>query len=134
MTAIQYTFDEKKTLNIILYVAERLKRRDFHKIFKILYFSDRMFLNEYRMPITGDTYIAMEAGPVPSKTYDIFKIVRGDSYISDNTGLGKYFCVSNWMFIQPLQKPDMNAIAPAEKKVIDAVIAQYGDLSYDEVA
>ena len=133
MDAIKYKFNRKKTINVILYVAEKLKRRDFHKIFKILYFADREFIKEYGMPITGDTYIAMDAGPVPSKTYDIFKIVRGDSYMSDTDGLGKYFSITNWMFITPLQKADLKEISPAEKEVLDSVVEQYGSLSYDEI-
>ncbi len=133
MEAIQYKFNNKKTLNLILYITERLKRRDFHKIFKILYFADREFMNEYGMPITGDTYIAMDAGPVPSKTYDMFKIVRGDSYMKDIDGLSNYFHINNWMYVQPLQKPDMKAISPAEKEILDEIIKEYGSLSYDEI-
>lgn len=131
--AIRYNFNEKKTINVVLYIAEKLKRRDFHKIFKICYFADREYLNEYGITITGDTYIAMDAGPVPTKTYDMLKIVRGDSYMSDTKNLGQYFAVSNWMFVQPLQKADMAEIAPAEKEVIDRMIERYGDLSYDEI-
>lgn len=131
--AIHYNFDERKALNVILYVAERLKRRDFHKIFKILYFADRECLNQYGVPITGDTYIAMEAGPVPTKIYDMFKIVRGDSYMQDTKHLGAYFSVSNWMFISPLQKANVEDISPAEKAIVDAVIERYGELSYDEI-
>lgn len=131
--AIRYNFNEEKTINVVLYIAEKLKRRDFHKIFKILYFSDREFLNRYGVTITGDTYIAMDAGPVPTKTYDIFKIVRGDSYMQDTKNLGRYFAVSNWMFILPLQKANLDNIAPAEKDIVDAMISRYGDMSYDEI-
>lgn len=131
--AIRYVFNEKKTINVVLYIAEQLQRRDFHKIFKILYFSDREFLNKYGMTITGDTYIAMEAGPVPTKTYDMFKIVRGDSYINDINNLGKKFSVSDWMFIQPQEKADLNEIAPSEREVINAMIERYGDMSYEEI-
>lgn len=131
--AIRYNFNEEKTINVVLYIAEKLKRRDFHKIFKILYFSDREFLNRYGVTITGDTYIAMDAGPVPTKTYDMFKIVRGDSYMQDTKNLGKYFAVSNWMFILPLQKANLDNIASAEKDIVDAMISRYGDMSYDEI-
>ena len=37
------------------------------------------------------------------------------------------------MFVQPLQKANMDEIAPAEKAVIDKVIERYGDMSYDEI-
>ena len=32
-------FDEKKAINSILFISNKLKRKDFHKIFKILYFA-----------------------------------------------------------------------------------------------
>ena len=38
---LQMKFDERKTINAVLYIVEKLKRKDFHKLFKILYFSDR---------------------------------------------------------------------------------------------
>ncbi len=133
MQEIQFSFNKEKTLNAILYIAQQLKRKDFHKIFKILYFSDREYLAQYGMPITGDCYIAMEAGPVPSKTYDIFKIVRGDSYMKDTENLKQYFTVSDWMYISPKQEADLKKIAPNEQEVIDHCIQLYGDLSYDEI-
>ena len=64
-------FNPEKSLQAVLYVANRLERKDFHKIFKVLYFADREHLTKYGRPITGDTYVAMEYGPVPSMIYDI---------------------------------------------------------------
>lgn len=128
----QYTFNKEKSLNSILYIAQNLKRKDFHKIFKILYFADREYLSRYGITITGDCYIAMEAGPVPSKIYDIFKIVRGDSYMNDPE-LRNYFEVSDWMYITPKQEADLKKISPNEKLVIDECLQKYGTLSYDEI-
>ena len=126
-------FDRVKTLNALLYVANRVQRRDFHKIFKIIYFADRQHLADWGRPITGDTYIAMEAGPVPSRLYDMMKIVRGDSYLPDSEGLGQYFQVENWMYIAPLKDADPNKLTPNEHEILDATIAKYSSLSYDEI-
>lgn len=79
-------FDKVQTLNALLFVANRVQRKDFHKIFKVIYFADRQHLADWGRPITGDTYIAMDAGPVPSRLYDMLKIVRGDSYLPDTEG------------------------------------------------
>ena len=126
-------FDKIKTLNALLYVANRVSRKDFHKIFKVIYFADRQHLAEWGRPITGDTYIAMEAGPVPSRLYDMLKIVRGDSYMPDTEGLSRFFQVENWMYLRPLVDADLNKLSPNEQQALDNSIAQYSSLSYDEI-
>ena len=126
-------FDRTKALNALLYVANRVQRKDFHKIFKIIYFADRQLLADWGRPITGDTYIAMEAGPVPSRMYDMMKIVRGDSYLPDTEGLSKFFIVENWMYVKPLIDADLNKLSPNEQEALDASIAKYASLSYDEI-
>lgn len=126
-------FDKEKSLNALLYVANRVQRKDFHKIFKIIYFADRQHLADWGRPITGDTYIAMEAGPVPSRLYDMLKIVRGDSYLPDMEGLGKYFQVENWMYVRPLQDADLNKLSANEQEAMSKAIEKYAALSYDEI-
>ena len=126
-------FDKTKALNALLYVANRVQRKDFHKIFKIIYFADRQHLADWGKPITGDTYIAMEAGPVPSKMYDMLKIVRGDSYLSDLEGLSKYFSIENWMYIKPLVDADLSKLSPNEQEALDTSIEKYAFLSYAEI-
>ena len=126
-------FDRIKALNALLYVANRIQRKDFHKIFKIIYFADRQHLADWGKPITGDTYIAMEAGPVPSRMYDMMKIVRGDSYHPDMEGLGKFFQVENWMYVRPLADADLNKLSRNEQEALDDSIRKYAQLSYDEI-
>ncbi len=133
MISNKFPFNKEKTINAILYIAGNLKRSDFHKIFKILYFSDREHLFEYGSPITGDTYIAMDAGPVPSKIYDIFKIIRGDSYTKDTEHLSDFFTVEDWMYIKPKKEADLRKLSPNEKEILDNCIHEYGDLSFDEI-
>ena len=126
-------FDKEKSLNALLYVANRVQRKDFHKIFKIIYFADRQHLADWGRPITGDTYIAMEAAPVPSRLYDMLKIVRGDSYLPDMEGLSKYFQVENWMYVRPLQDADLNKLSANEQEAMSKAIEKYAALSYDEI-
>ena len=130
---MEVLFDKMKTLNALLYVANRVQRKDFHKIFKIIYFADRQHLADWGRPITGDTYIAMDAGPVPSRLYDMLKIVRGDSYLPDTEGLSQYFRVENWMYVHPLQDADLNKLSANEQEALSDAIAKYAALSYDEI-
>jgi uncharacterized phage-associated protein len=72
----KFLFDKEKSISSLLYILNKLGRADFHKIFKILYYADRKHLALYGSPITGDVYIAMKNGPVPSTIYDILKAVK----------------------------------------------------------
>jgi uncharacterized phage-associated protein len=126
-------FDESKTVHAVLYIVERLKRKDFHKIFKLLYFSDREHLNAYGRTITGDTYIAMADGPVPSNLYDIFKSVRGDGYYKDDGKFGRYFSIVDWDLVKSNVKPDLRELSKTDLTCIDNSLRIYGDMSWDEI-
>ena len=76
-------FNYDKAINSLLYALQKLGgRTDMHKLCKILYFADQRHLSQYGRSITGDTYIAMQFGPVPSCVDDILKALRGDSFFS----------------------------------------------------
>ncbi|MDR1975256.1 MAG: SocA family protein [Bacteroidales bacterium] len=126
-------FEVKKALNAVLYIASNLKRSDFHKIFKILYFADRNHLSDYGRSITGDTYIAMDDGPVPSNLYDIFKSVRGDGFFKDNGEFSLLFKVVSWDLIKPLKEPNLDHLSKTDMHYIDQALKEYGDMSWDEV-
>ena len=65
-------FDKDVTLNAVLYIIQQMGGKvDMHKIFKTLFFADQEHLSRYGRTITGDVYIAMNYGPVPSKTDDM---------------------------------------------------------------
>ena len=132
----RYIFDDfkkEKALNAVLYITARLIRNDFHKIFKILYFADRNHISAYGRSITGDTYIAMNDGPVPSNLYDIFKSVRGDSYFKDNEKFSDLFVVTNWDLIHPIKEPNLRFLSKTDIDFLDNSLKEYGDLSWDEI-
>lgn len=133
MEKLQILFNKEKAINSILYVAKKLDRRDMHKVFKILYFAERKHILDWGMPIIGDTYIAMDAGPVPSRVYDILKIVRGDSYMPDTEGLKQLFSIESWMYVVPLKDADLNKLSPSDIESLDWALQTYGSLSYDEI-
>ena len=129
-------FNLEKSLQVILYVANKLQRKDFHKIFKIIYFADREHLSKYGRAITGDTYIAMKDGPVPSKIDDIFKAVRGDSFFASNAAIDKFsesFNVHDWYFINPRKQANLNYLSESDIEELDRSIAMYGNMSWDEI-
>ena len=127
-------FNLEKSLQVILYVANNLQRKDFHKIFKVIYFADREHLSEYGRTITGDTYIAMKDGPVPSKIDDIFKAVRGDSFFASGAAeYAKLFNVHDWYFIKPKVAADLDYLSQSDIEELDKSIEKYGFMSWNEI-
>lgn len=70
---IHFRFDERKGVEVLTYVAERWPGITPFYASKVLFVADEEHINAYGRPITGDTFIAMPNGPVPSATYALIK-------------------------------------------------------------
>ena len=70
---IKFSVDREKAIEALIYVAHVTgKVGRFHAAI-ILYFADLYHLRRYGRPVTGDFYVAMENGPVPSFAYNVLK-------------------------------------------------------------
>ncbi len=70
---IQFNVNPQKIVEIILWFANKKPKIRFHALLKFLFFADIYHINKYGRPVSGDTYVAMQYGPVASLTYDILK-------------------------------------------------------------
>ncbi len=126
-------FDKDVTLNAVLYIIEQMGGRvDMHKIFKTLYFADQEHLSKYGRTISGDVYIAMNYGPVPSRTDDIFKAVRGDSYFPAGD-LSKYFHFINSYVVTNDKKADLDFLSRSDIECLDNSIAECKEKNFEEL-
>lgn len=126
-------FDKDVTLNAVLYIIKGMGgRTDMHKIFKTLFFADRKHLSEYGRTITGDVYIAMQYGPVPSKTDDIFKAVRGDSYFKAGDLAGYFHFINKWI-VTADKEPDSDYLSESDILCLDYAIELCKDKSFNEL-
>lgn len=126
-------FNEAKTVNAVLFILGKISRKDFHKIFKVLYFADRNLFADFGKTITGDHYIAMNAGPVPSNLYDIFKSLRGSGYFKDNGTFSKFFKVVDNNFIEAQAEPNLNALSKIDIQYLNQALEEYGEMDYWEL-
>lgn len=119
-------FKYDKAVNSILYALKQLGgSTDMHKLCKILYFADQRHLSQYGRSITGDTYIAMQFGPVPSCVDDILKALRGDSFFSSSSEiepLKKCMVFENRFILRSLVAPDMDELSVSDVKCLDYAI------------
>jgi uncharacterized phage-associated protein len=70
---IRFQFNESKAVEALVFIAQRWPDITPFYLSKVLFFADRDHLRQYGRPVLGDSYIAMDNGPVPSRVYDIVK-------------------------------------------------------------
>tara|TARA_R110001599_G_scaffold73783_9_gene203999 strand:+ start:7453 stop:8001 length:549 start_codon:yes stop_codon:yes gene_type:complete len=63
---IKFTFNDEKALAALGFVASIEDGLSPLFVSKVLFFAEKMHINNYGRPIIGDTFIAMPRGPVPS--------------------------------------------------------------------
>ena len=129
--------DAEKAVEAIVYISK--KTTDLMHIVKILYFADKMHLEHYGRLITGDCYIAMEHGPVPSGAYDLIKYVRGEESYSFSQDIidanpGAAFSVrGNSVTPCDGREVDFDLLSESDIECLDKAIELYGKMSIPEL-
>ena len=70
---IKYKANPTKIIEAIVFIANECRNNSLYTVVKTLFYADKYHLQKYGRPVTGDTYIKMAYGPVPSMAYDILK-------------------------------------------------------------
>ncbi|SCZ72958.1 MULTISPECIES: Panacea domain-containing protein [Photorhabdus] len=123
-------FCEEKVAQMAAYLLhKRGGRMAYLKLMKLLYLADRVSMNDYGYPITGDRMVSMPRGPVLSQTLNL---ITGD-YASDEFGWGAWMKSEENYEISLKRKgvtrDDFASLSDAELKVLDAIWEQFGHMS-----
>lgn len=73
MVQIAFPFNERKAIEVIVYLASKITNSEVYSICKLLYLADKTNLEKYGRFIFGETYCALEEGATPSNAYDLLK-------------------------------------------------------------
>lgn len=119
-------WDKAKATETIVYLANRIDDPTKMKIFKLLYFADKLHMSRYGRFITGDTYVAMEHGPVPSRIYTITQEVeRGKESAA--------FTMPDNKRITPLRQADLYELSQTEIECLDETLGRLGHLTASQL-
>jgi len=99
----------------------------------VLYFADQCHLIKYGRFITGDRYVAMKHGPVPSDTYDLFKSIRDNQQGCYGDHLKQYIAIRERFYIDVERDADMDFFSDSDQACLDQSIAENGALSFAEL-
>lgn len=122
-----------KIVETILYLAHKGLDLDQYKAVKLIYLADREHLNRFGRPITFDTMVAMEFGPVASVTYNILK--GGKVAGLDRTALPfSLKAIGQMIYVeQPTRAVNRRLFSKSDLMVIDGVVAAHGAAAFREL-
>jgi len=119
-------FDVNKAIAAIAFLV-RETGATMYSVMKMLYLADKAHLEQYGRFITGDHYVAMEQGPVPSCTYNMVKHVRGEDCRRPGDEVAKKFlsCDTESHKITIRQMPDMDELSQSDIECLAEIAGIY---------
>lgn len=123
-------FGRDVLINAALFVLCRLPEKDrrLHKLFKLLWFADLDNLKKHGRTITGDTYVAMNYGPVPSVLYAEIK-----SPAPDDPCIRREDRPDGNGFLVVSREPDMDFLSETDVETLERSVDRHGNESFEKL-
>jgi len=131
---IRFKPSPQKIIEAITWIAQRLPGSSRYIVLKTLFYADKYHLQRYGRPVTGDTYIKMNFGPVASFAYDIIKrddylpleiLTAADAAFDSVPGGGKY------PPIEAKRSPDMEWFSGTDIECLEEAAAYCSGKGFD---
>ena len=125
-----------KLLAPCLYVLQKMGRLTKHHLSKVLYVADKAHIAAYGRTLTGEVYIAMENGPVPSRLYDFIKVVQGKSdgaYVPKFVKyLPEFIAFKAPHYVLAKQEPNMDFLSASAIDALNYAIEKVGPMNFGQ--
>jgi uncharacterized phage-associated protein len=133
-------FDWRKAISAVSYLANETGE-SLYFVLKMLYLADKAHLDQYGRFISGDWYVAMSKGPVPSETYALLKALRDDERVQNHDAAAAKLRVAKDNALTPIGRDNFDELSDSDIEALDAVIASYRrlgkwaifEMSHDDV-
>ncbi|WP_297833929.1 Panacea domain-containing protein [uncultured Roseibium sp.] len=128
-------FKWQKAIHAIDYIARERPGITQYYIGKILFFADREHFLDYGRAITGDRYVAMEHGPVPSAVRDMLKLDSGypDEILDELDARITIEREGNKQHVYSKMLDYADMLSGSDKEYLSAAIVRYGSMAFGEL-
>jgi hypothetical protein len=127
---IEFEVNYQKALEAILFILTKKDSVNLYNLLKIIFEADKTHLNEHGRPVTGDTYIKMEFGTVPSVIYDILK---GSPIVLAALEMDSYPFKLEGYHVRAIRPPNLDCLSESDIDALEKGILKYMDLTFSEV-
>lgn len=135
---IHFDFDLETAIEVIFYLAQRLiktQTNDIYHLSKVLYFADKSHLEDYGRFICGETYVAMNNGPVPIGIDKLLQAAKAPKQPNlspmEREFVDNLRTVEDWVI--PFREPNLDLLSKSERQCLDQAIENYGTRSFSEL-
>jgi uncharacterized phage-associated protein len=125
---IYFRTNIRKALEVIVWCAQKRETVDFHTVLKVLFGADLYHLNKYGRPIVGDTYSALDYGPVPQTTYDLLK--REPLALEELGTATLPFEVEGSYRVRATRPPDLSLLSRSDIEALEDGWRRFGRLGF----
>lgn len=137
-TNIQFNINYTKLIHTILYVIGKMDGAvNKYNLMKIMFESDRHHMIKHMRPVTGDTYMRMDYGTVPSTILSIVNRESLDYYLNEAGMESLPFSLDtkqdNAHIVVSKTPADTDYLSASDIEALDKGINEYGRLSFNEV-
>ena len=136
--SLEYTPNKQKIIETILWFLHRSQRTDIHSILKEIFYADKVHLQRYSRPVTGDYFIKMNYGPVASHAYDLLKGNRLSEYVRKQRFTSdifedaiRAFDTRDQYCIKPLRGPDLDYFSGTDLECMQVALEQCNGKSFE---
>lgn len=120
-------FDPNKATQIMALLLDlNGNEMNYTKAIKLIYIADRDFLKDYKMPISFDSYVSMDNGPVLSNIYDLVKGRIINQYWNEHISKNNYSLVL-------IKKPGYNLLTKIEGETLNNVNSEFKSYDYSDM-
>jgi hypothetical protein len=117
---IKFKYNKEKAVEMMIYIVSKVDNCDKHQLMKTCFFSDLNHLENYGRPITGNRYIKMNYGPVPSEVYHMIQRPLPDEHYIEVRGY----------HLKAVRKANLKKLSKSDIKCIDYAIKLLSDMDF----
>jgi Protein of unknown function (DUF4065) len=119
-----FKYDRESMLTAVLYILDKVGVADWHLVHKTFYIADKKSIAEYGKPISGNTYIRMNFGPVPSELDYLLEALRQHGAHTSYFGVPvtDLLRVEGKNQLQGLQAPNLKYLSRTDRDCLDHAI------------
>ena len=122
-------YNEEKGREVLKYILSKGLHNKYH-VMKAVYFADKYHLEHYGRQVNGNTYYALELGPVPSELYEFVKDIQKGTVPDFYARKYDLFCEDTYDR-KWFSKSDMEALDFGINEVSGLTMGQVMDKSHD---